>query len=205
MAERGVHPLVYVSIGVPMGMVLFFVLFAFSSAHLFPSYDPFPFILNGTEGVQISQAQQKALVQLINSGAVLNPQDLITELTAFYTLMFQAMAFLLAVFSGAAFLFIKARSEESIQRSVKDYIDTHLKSQEFSKHIADSTSEVVEPFERRMDQVELTFSDLEDLDSDLKEIPAIRKDLDAIASKLASMDTTESEVDTKFELQGGEE
>lgn len=171
--------------GIAIGFILFFVLVACTSDYFFPSVNNFPGMVNGGFRGELNAASKTALVDLVKSGAVLLPQDVITNITNFYGAVIAFASLLIALVGVTGFFYVKAvsidRAEEAANAAI-ERLDVQLNEKLLARMESHTYIQVY------LDQLKKSFApDLDKIRESLARIDIARSEYDDAAVKIEEL------------------
>ena len=146
------------------------------------------YILNTAKVKQTSPDDIANLNGLMKKGYILTTNDLITDVTAFYSGLIQILVVIIAVFGVVAFMYVKGQSETAASKMAMAAVDTHLNSKAFHDGIESIANRHFKPLKESFD------ADMQDLSERVLGIDRI-EDLDrrirTVEDKISKTDSAE--------------
>lgn len=148
------------------------------------------YILNTVKVNQTTPDDIANLNGLMKKGYILTTNDLITDVTSFYSGLIQILVVIIAVFGVVAFMYVKGQSEAAASKMAMAAVDIHLNSKAFHDGMESIANKHFKPMKESLDV------DIQDLSERVFKIDSI-EDLDrrirTVEEKISKSDSDEME------------
>lgn len=128
----------------------------------------------------LTDSEWEALSELIFSGQLLTSQDLLIQVTNFYTNLINTLIALIAILGVIAFLYVKASSSDVMEQAAENTVKVHFEKQKFKDELTTLISMRIQDVK---DGTEIEISDIEDIVETLEELSEKVKVLEGRADK----------------------
>ncbi len=198
-------------VGATLGVIIGFLVVLCVSAFFHPDFTAFTKpLFFGNEAVQISDADKKALERLFSNGSVISPQDLIEDLTSFYTFVVEILLVLIGLLGILGFTYIKFYSYEQAKSDAKQIVNERFAHPEFEKRINQTVNSSMTSARRLLGRLQAKDSDFasvavalemfESKNFNPERMEKLEQSIQAVAERLALMDDAETSNQTKLDL-----
>lgn len=127
------------------------------------------YILNTAKVKQTSPEDIASLNGLMKKGYILTTNDLITDVTSFYSGLIQILVVIIAVFGVVAFMYVKGQSEAAASKMAMEAVNIHLKSKDFHDGMESMANKHFKPMKESLD------ADIQDLSERVLSIDSIEE------------------------------
>jgi hypothetical protein len=137
-------------------------------------------ILVSSKPLQLTPAQAAVVADLLKKGALISSNDLLTNVTSYYSTMIQVLIALFFVFGALSYFAIQANARRQIEE-VSDAIVVkavagHFNSVQFDKEVINKVDRSLqlelEDYENRISELEATAERVDQLEQRVKELGA---------------------------------
>lgn len=146
------------------------------------------YLYNNNDQTALSNQEAIQINSLLSKGYIVSTNDLISDVTAFYSTIIEILVVIIGILGFVAFMYVKGASEAFAEEKAQYAVETEFKSKEFHDLLETTIKTNLEPLTTSLDE------DLQDLRSTLDEYDELsnfEKRIIAIEEKIASNDTDE--------------
>jgi len=195
--------LLFVLVSVPLAFTITMVVIPFVAEIICPDLPPA--IINGGNDV-LTTEQAEALVQLTRVGVVISPEELISEITSFYSTMIQILLAILTVIGIVAFLSLRSLSRDQAEKVAESAIINHFEKQKFHEDVADIVMRATDPYllkiKNRLDEISSSQLQIDDMDEVMKEVAQIQSAVEELDAQIGTISSVISKLDDSEDLAG---
>ncbi len=145
------------------------------------------YILNTAKIKQTSPDDIANLNGLMKKGYILTTNDLITDVTSFYSGLIQILVVIIAVFGVVAFMYVKGQSEAAASKMAMEAVDIHLKSKVFHDGMESIANKHFKPMKDDLN------NDIQELLDRVCSIENLDKRIRTVEEKISISDSDEME------------
>lgn len=115
----------------------------------------------------LTDSEWIALSELVFSGQLLTSQELLIQVTNFYTNLINTLIALIAILGVIAFLYVKASSSDVMEQAAENTVKAHFEKQRFKDELTTLISRRIEDVK---DGAEIETIDIENIVETLEEL-----------------------------------
>ena len=145
------------------------------------------FILNSEKAQQCSPAELVNLANLVKKGYVLTTNDLISDVTSFYSGLIQILVVIIAVLGVVAFMYVKGQSETAASKMAIESVNSHFRSKTFHDDMKSIANTHFVPMKTMLD------ADIQELVERVQKIENVDKRIRALEEAISRLDSDEME------------
>lgn len=179
-----------IMISIPLSILMSMMFLAFFAQYFFPGFSIYPEgFINGAYKGEISKSDLVSLNVLIKNGVILTPNDLLQNVSEFYSSLMIILTTILTILGVIAFITIKAISQDAAERmaenSTKKAVENHFRSTEFSGGLLLIAKDEFKPI---MNKIETQLQEFDNKSTDFDELAKTMSDLKVSEDRLADIE-----------------
>ncbi len=181
-----------IMISIPLSIIMTMMFLAFFAEYFFPGYSIYPEgIINGAYKGGMSKIDLVNLNELIKNGVILTPNDLLQNVSEFYSSLMIILTTILTILGVIAFITIKTISQDAAERMAESFtekaVKNHFGSSEFSGGLLLIAKNELKPI---MSKIEMQLQEFDNKSTDFDELAKTMSDLQVSEGRLVDIENS---------------
>ena len=171
----------WLALGACAGALAFFVLVAFFLGKPFQDVVLSAHgVLVANKGASLSPAESALVIDMLQKGSLISSNDLLSNMTSFYSTMIQTLIATFFVFGLLSFFVVQAHSRRHVEEVAEELVEVatkhHFGSAAFERHIRENVDSAlsieIESIDERLQPLEQMSENVQELNQRVSELRA---------------------------------